>query len=68
MAAPAHGLAGARTVWTQLRANLAFMTPGPNDLVSIHVYPEPKGKRFGVEGVSASRDPLAEAQGITGGW
>lgn len=39
----------------ELRENLAFMTPDPNDLVSIHVYPEPKGKRFGVEGVSYSQ-------------
>lgn len=36
----------------EFRANLTFMTPDPNDLVSIHVYPEPNGKRFGVEGVS----------------
>lgn len=39
----------------EFRANLAFMTPDPNDLVSIHVYPEPKGKRFGVDGVSYSQ-------------
>lgn len=36
----------------EFRENLAFMTPDPNDLVSIHIYPEPKGKRFGVEGLS----------------
>ena len=36
----------------EFRANIAFMTPDPNDLVSIHVYPEPKGKRFGAEALS----------------
>ena len=36
----------------EFRANLTFMTPDPNDLVSIHVYPELKGKRFGAEGLS----------------
>lgn len=44
----------------EFRANLAFMTPDPNDLVSIHVYPEPEGKRFGTEGVSYAQ-VLAEA-------
>lgn len=44
----------------EFRTNLAFMTPDPNDLISIHVYPEPRGKRFGVEGMSYSQ-VLSEA-------
>lgn len=44
----------------EFRANLDYMTPDPNNMISIHVYPEPKGKRFGVEGVSYGQ-VLAEA-------
>jgi hypothetical protein len=39
----------------ELQGNLAFMTPDPNDLISIHVYPEPTGKRFGEVGVPYGR-------------
>ncbi len=39
----------------ELQGNLVFMTPDPNDLISIHVYPEPTGKRFGEVGVPYGR-------------
>ena len=39
----------------ELQENLVFMTPDPNDLISIHVYPEPTGKRFGEIGVPYGR-------------
>lgn len=39
----------------EFQQNLIFMTPDPIDLVSIHVYPDPTGKRFGEVGVSYDR-------------
>ena len=51
--------------WTEdsaaeFRENLAHMTPDPTDLVSIHLYPHAKERRFGEGDVSYAR-LLAEA-------
>ncbi|MBL7645394.1 MAG: cellulase family glycosylhydrolase [Candidatus Hydrogenedentes bacterium] len=39
----------------EFQGNLVFMTPDPSDLISIHVYPDPQGKRFGEVGVPYGR-------------
>lgn len=46
--------------WTQdspeeFRGNLVFMTPDPADLVSIHVYPHARERRFGEDSVGYAR-------------
>lgn len=37
------------------RENLAFMTPDPMDMISVHVYPHAREKRFGEASVSYAR-------------